>query len=168
MRPLRVTPACRQTFTLWSDLAFLRAGVPLEQVSRHAVVYTDAGTTGWGGHVRRACSVGGLGGPQLHWRIICLVLLAVRLALNRLKGRLRGKHVLVSTDNTATIAYINRQGGLHSRCMSQLARHLLLWSLKHLRSLRVIHIPGLHKRAADKLSQDALPENGDSIPRRSS
>ncbi len=38
---VQVTPACRQTFTLWSDLSFLRAGVPLEQVSRHAVVYTD-------------------------------------------------------------------------------------------------------------------------------
>ncbi len=34
---VQVTPACRQTFTPWSDLSFLRAGVPLEQVSRHAV-----------------------------------------------------------------------------------------------------------------------------------
>ncbi len=37
-------------------------GVPLEQVSRHAVVYTDASAKGWGGHVQRACSVGGLDG----------------------------------------------------------------------------------------------------------
>ncbi len=29
---VQVTPACRQTFTLWSDLSFLRAGVPLEQM----------------------------------------------------------------------------------------------------------------------------------------
>ncbi len=26
---VQVTPACRQTFTPWSDLSFLRAGVPL-------------------------------------------------------------------------------------------------------------------------------------------
>ncbi len=45
---VQVTPACRQTFTPWSDLSFLRAGVPLEQVSRHAVVYTDASAKGWG------------------------------------------------------------------------------------------------------------------------
>ncbi len=45
---VQVTPACRQTFTPWSDLSFLRAGVPLEQVSRHAVVYTDASDKGWG------------------------------------------------------------------------------------------------------------------------
>ncbi len=34
--------------------------------------------------------------------------------------------------------------------MSQLARHLLLWSQKHLRSLRAIHIPGVFNRAAEE------------------
>ncbi len=37
-------------------------------------------------------------GLQLHWHISCLELLAVHLALNRLKRRLQGKHVLVRTD----------------------------------------------------------------------
>ncbi len=61
-------------------------------------------------------------------------------------------------DNTATVAYINHQGGLRSRRMSQLARHLLLWSQKHLRSLRAVHVPGELNRAADKLSrQPTLP-----------
>ncbi len=50
-------------------------------------------------------------GPQLRWHINCLELLAVRLALSRLRGRLQGKDVLVHMDNTATVAYINRQGG---------------------------------------------------------
>ncbi len=66
--------------------------------------------------------------------------------------------LLVRTDNTATIAYINHQGGLRSRRLSQLARHLLLWSQKHLRSLRAVHIPGELNRAANELSrQPALP-----------
>ncbi len=89
-------------------------------------------------------------GPQLHWHINCLELLAVHLAL-------RGEHVLVRTDNSVTVTYINRQGGLHSRRMSQLTRHLLLWSQKHLRSLRAIHIPGLLNQTADELSRAALP-----------
>ncbi len=154
---VQVTPACRQTFTPWSDLSFLRAGVPLEQVSRHAVVYTDASAKGWGATFNGHAVSGVWTGPQLHWHINCLELLAVHLALNRLKRRLRGEHVLVRTDNTATVAYINRQGGLCSRRMSQLARHLLLWSRKHLRSLRAIHIPGLLNRTADELSRAALP-----------
>ncbi len=147
---VQVTPACRQTFTPWSDLSFLRAGVPLEQVSRHAVVYTDASAKGWGATFNGHAVSGVWTGPQLHWHINCLELLAVHLALNRLKRRLRGEHVLVRTDNTATVVYINRQGGLR-------ARHLLLWSRKHLRSLRAIHIPGLLNRTADELSRAVLP-----------
>ncbi len=154
---VQITPACRKTFRPWSDPSFLRAGVPLEQVSRHAVVFTDASTTGWGATYNGQAVSGVWTGPQLHWHINCLELLAVRLALSRLRGRLQRKDVLVRTDNTATVAYINRQGGLRSRCMLRLARHLLLWSQKHLRSLRAIHIPGVFNRAADELSRAALP-----------
>ncbi len=152
-----ITPECRQTFRPWSDPLFLRAGVALEQVSRHAVVFTDASATGWGATYNGQAVSGVWTGPQRHWHINCLELLAVYLALGRLKGPLRGKHVLVRTDNTATVAYINRQGGLRSRRMSQLARHLLLWSQKHLRSLRAIHVPGVLNRVADELSRAALP-----------
>ncbi len=121
------------------------------------MVYTDASAKGWGATFNGHAVSGVWTGPQLHWHINCLELLAVHLALNRLKRRLRGEHVLVRTDSTATVAYIKRQGGLRSRRMSQLARHLLLWSRKHLRSLRAIHIPGLLNRTADELSRAALP-----------
>ncbi len=160
-----VAPACRQTFTLCSDLSFLWAEVPLEQVSRQDVVYTDASAKGWGATFNGLAVSGVWTGPQLHWHINCLELLVVHLALNRLKRCLRGKQVMVRTDKSATVVYINRQGGLRSRRMSQLTRHLFLWSLKHLRSLRAIHIPGLLNRAANELHS---PESGDSIPRQSS
>ncbi len=60
-------------------------------------------------------------------------------------------------DNTATVACINRQGGLRFRRMSQLARHHL-WIQKHLRLLCNIHVQGEFNHAADELShQPALP-----------
>ncbi len=97
-------------------------------------------------------------GPQLQWHINCLELLAVWLALRRFKMLLHEKHVLVRMDNTATVVYINHQGSLRFRHMSQLARHLLLWSQKHLRSLRAVHVPSELNRAADELSrQPVLP-----------
>ncbi len=100
-------------------------------------------------------------GPQLQWHINWLELLAVWLALFRFKTLQHEKHLLVRTDNTATAAYINHQGGLRSRRMSQLARHLLFWSQKHLRSLRTVHVPGELNRSADELSrQPALPGEG--------
>ncbi len=109
---VQITPACRKTFRPWSDPSFLQAGVPLEQVSRHGVVFTDASATGWGATYNGHAVSGVWTGPQLHWYINCLELLAVRLALSCLRGCLQRKDVLVRTDNTATVAYINRQGGL--------------------------------------------------------
>ncbi|KAI2646019.1 ORF V: Enzymatic polyprotein [Labeo rohita] len=148
-----VTPECRRLFSPWSDPAFLRAGVPLGQVSRHMVVNTDASKTGWGAVCNGQTASGSWSGPRLQWHINCLELLAVLLALRRFLPVLRDKHVLIRTDNVPTVAYINRQGGLHSRRMSQLARHLLLWSQTRLRSLRAIYIPGELNRAADALSR---------------
>jgi hypothetical protein len=134
-----VTPTCRQTFTPWTNLCFLRAGVPLELVSRHVVVSTDAFSMGWGAMCNGHAAAGSWTGPQhLFWHVDCLELLAVRLTLHRFHALLKNQHVLVRSNNTATVAYIYQQGGLRSRCMSQLACHLLIWSQKHLRSLRDI------------------------------
>ncbi|KAL0163578.1 hypothetical protein M9458_039331, partial [Cirrhinus mrigala] len=119
----------------------------------HVVVYTDASTTGWGAVCNGQAASGSWTGPRLLWHINCLELLAVLLALRRFLPMLRHNHVLVRTDNTATVAYINRQGGLRSHRMSQLARHLLLWSQKRVKSLRAVHIPGELNRAADQLSR---------------
>ncbi len=41
-----ITQQCCRSLSPWTDLAFLRAGVPLEQVSRHTVVTTDASSAG--------------------------------------------------------------------------------------------------------------------------
>ncbi|KAL0194518.1 hypothetical protein M9458_008090 [Cirrhinus mrigala] len=141
-----VTPECRLLFSPWSDPAFLRAGIPLGQVSRHVVVNTNAVCNG------QAAS-GSWTGPRPCWHVNCLELLAVFLALWRFLPMLRHKHVLVRMDNTAAVVYINHQGGLRSRRMSQLACHLLLWSQTRLKSLRAYHIPGELNRAANALSR---------------
>ncbi len=111
-----------------------------------------------GCHVQLACSCRLWTGPKLQWHINCLKFLAVWLALRCFKTILYEKHALVRTDNTATVAHINHQGDLRSRHMSQLARHLLLLSQKHLRSLCAVHVPRELNRTADELSrQPALP-----------
>ncbi len=59
----------------------VRAWVPLEQVSRHTVVTTDASSTGWGATCNGQAGSGLWTGPQLLWHINCLELWAVHLAL---------------------------------------------------------------------------------------
>ncbi|XP_051562812.1 uncharacterized protein LOC127446152 [Myxocyprinus asiaticus] len=107
---MTITPVCRRLFSPWTDLAFLWAGVPLEQVSRCVVVTTDASKTGWGVVCNGHTATGSWTGPRLRWHINCLELLAVLLALRRFRPLIQGKD------------------GLRSRCMSQLACRLLLWS----------------------------------------
>ncbi len=150
---VNITQECRHSFSPWTDLAFLRAGVPLEQVSRHVVVTTDASSTGWGATCNGQAASGLWTGPRLLWHINCLELLAGHLALRQFWPLLLGKHVLVRTDNTAAVSYINRMGGIRSHRMSQLARHLLLGSHTWLKSLRAVHIPGELNREADALSR---------------
>ncbi len=148
-----ISQQCRRSLSPWTDLAFLRAGVPLEQVSRHTVVTTDASSTDWGATCNGQAASGLWTGPRLLWHINCLELWAVHLALRQFRPLLLGKHVLVRTDNTAAVSYINRLGGIRSHRMSQLARHLLLWSHTQFKSLRAVHIPGQLNRAADALSR---------------
>ncbi len=92
-------------------------------------------------------------GPRLLWHINCLELWAVHLALRQFWPLLLSKHVLVRTDNTAAISYINRLGGIWSHRMSQLAHHLLLWSHMQFKSLHAVHMPGKLNRAAARLSR---------------
>ncbi len=80
---VNITQECRRSFSPWTDLAFLRAGVPLEQVSRHVVVTTDASSTGWGATCNGQAASGLWMGPRLLWHINCLELLAVHLALRQ-------------------------------------------------------------------------------------
>ncbi len=54
--------------------------LPLEQVSRHVVVTTDASRMGWGTVCNERAALGSWTGPWLQWRINCLELLAVLLA----------------------------------------------------------------------------------------
>ncbi len=148
-----ISQQCRRSLSPWTDLAFLRTGVPLEKVSRHTVVTTDASSTGWVATCNGQAASGLWTGPRLLWHINCLELWAVHLALRQFRPLLLGKHMLVRTDNTAAVSYINRLGGIRSHRISQLTRHLLLWSHMQFKSLRAVHIPGQLKRAADALSR---------------
>ncbi len=90
-----ISQQCRRSLSPWTDLAFLRAGVPLEQVSRHTVVTTDASSTGWGATCNGQAASGLWTGPRLLWHINCLELWAVHWALRQFRPLLLGKHVLV-------------------------------------------------------------------------
>lgn len=62
------------------------------------------------------------------WHINHLELEAVYLALRHFLSAVQGRQVLVRTDNTAVVSYINRQGGLQSLTLHAGVWRLLLWA----------------------------------------
>ncbi|KAG1941269.1 hypothetical protein F2P79_016119 [Pimephales promelas] len=121
MESLRVTitPICHRTFNPWLDLAFVQAGAPFQQVSRHIVVTTDASTMGWGRCMQWASSLGLMDG---------------NLATRQLWLWLQGEHMLLHTDNTAMVAYINyqpwSQQWLRKTCLPPKSLSVVLSGLK--------------------------------------
>ncbi len=99
-------------------------------------------------------------GHHFTWHINQLEMLAVFQALKHFLPDLRDHHVLVRTDNTAVVSYINQQGGLRSHPLYRLAHQILVWSQGKLLSLRAlrVYIPGNFNVGADIPSrQGPLP-----------
>lgn len=87
----------------------------------------------------------------------------VRLALDHWGSKLAGKSVLVRSDNTTTIAYVNRFGGRYKDLLS-VATALLTSSWALGMELKAVHIPGVLNVISDELSR--LKDKSDWVLRR--
>ncbi len=122
LRMTKVTWQCLRALDMWRQPWFLSQGLVLGSPCRRVTLAMDASLTDWGG---------GHGWPRGHhltWHINWLEMLAVFRVLKHFLPDLRDRHVLVRTDNTAVVSYINHQGGLRSRPLYRLAYQILGWS----------------------------------------
>ncbi len=134
----------------WSDLAFLRAGVPLEQVSRHVVVSTDASATGWGAMCNGHAAAGLWTGPPA----------AVAYQLPRVAGSMACSAPL---QNAATReAYTGPLGQHCDRCVHQPPRRSTLPSHVATRPPS----PPLESEASEVASRRSCPRRAQSCSRR--
>ncbi len=132
---------------------FLSQGPVLGAPCHHVTLAMDASLTGWGAVMSGHPARGLRSGRHLTWHINCLEMLAVFRALKHFLPDLRDRHVVVRTDNTAVVSYINHQRGLRSRPLYKLAHQILVWSQGKLLSLRAVHISGHLNMGADILSR---------------
>lgn len=86
-----------------------------------------------------------------------LELRAVHLALRRFLPYLRGRHVLIRSDNTSTVYHINHQGGTRSLRLLKVSQDLLTWAAPRLCTLRAVYLPGEDNQIADYLSRQKPP-----------
>ena len=90
-------------------------------------------------------------GKRLHINV--LELKAVSLALRDFKDQCQNQTVLVATDNSTVVAYINKQGGTHSAKMCALLWKIMTWCHHYHITLKARHIPGCLNVMADLLSR---------------
>ena len=149
----------RQATDRWLDLSWLRAGVPLVPPTPQLQLFTDASGVGWGAHVEDLSAAGVWSVTQSRLHINLLEMEAVRLALSAFQSFLRGKCVLLCTDNTTVACYLNKQGGARSVTLSLKAEEILLWCQQHQVLLLARHVPGKLNIVADALSRSHMVLN---------
>ena len=111
----------------WLDEDNVLQGQPLHPV-RHALqIFTDASKEGWGARVNEFTARGSWSVPESKLHINYLELKAVFLALKEFQNLCVDKIVLVATDNTTVVAYINKEGGMRSGPLCALLWRILTW-----------------------------------------
>ena len=137
----------------WTKETNVLIGQPLHPLCHAIQVFTDASKKGWGAHLDDFTTRGTWSVPESHLHINFLELKAVLLALKRFQHLVQGKVVLVATDNTTVVAYINKEGGMSSGSLCALLWRLLCWCNLRQVVLKARHIPGHLNVIADKLSR---------------
>lgn len=157
----------KEAWSFWTDESLLCQGMPLSSPSPQIVVQTDASLSGWGAQVDSGHLVSGEWSPlEAEHHINWLELRAVEKALGEVSAIVQGKVVLIKSDNSTTVQYINRQGGTRSGTLCSLTFRLLRWCRCKGIVLRAEHIPGRLNLIPDALSRSGtLAPTEWSLPR---
>uniref|UniRef100_UPI0037E7B013 uncharacterized protein n=1 Tax=Semicossyphus pulcher TaxID=241346 RepID=UPI0037E7B013 len=157
-KKVRVSSRCLLTLRPWRDRAHLAKGVSLGSIpSRREVVVTNASPSGWGAVWQRRAVRGLWSAQEAAEHINVLELRAIHLALRNFLPYLRGRHVLIRSDNKSAVYHVNGQGGTRSTQSLHVAQQLLVWAFPHLSSLRAMYLPGPQNVVADFLSRQKPP-----------
>ena len=137
----------------WLEESNVLLGQPLHPLKHALQIFTDASNEGWGAHLDDHTARGTWSLPESKFHINHLELKAVFLALKEFRTLVCNKTVLIATDNTTVVAYINKEGGMKSGSLCALLWRILSWCTRQQVTLRARHIPGRLNVIADKLSR---------------
>ncbi len=139
----------------WWLTSLPHLSAPIRTPKPDKVISTDASLMGWGCHdpdTGRPC--GGrwsLQESQNHINV--LELKAVLLSLQSVCRNLNNCHVRVMSDNTTTVASINKQGSTQSRKYNEVARHIWDFAVERQMWVSAAHCPGVLNCEADTASR---------------
>ena len=140
----------------WNDALGAWNGRSVRPRPHTATMTTDASESGFGATLEMNGTSLRLAGmwtegearKPSNWRELA----TVGIALNHWSRRLAGQSVLIRSDNTTTIAYVNRFGGRY-KDLQDLARKMLTSAWAARIELKAVHIPGVLNVISDELSR---------------
>ncbi len=116
------------------------------------VLTTDASKTGWGAVKGNSSASGQSTMEESSQHINCLELTVVLFGLKSLLNNVKRAHIKILSDNTTTVACINKMGTTHSESCNRLAHKIRDWAISHESWLTSSYIPGKLNTEADKQS----------------
>jgi len=116
-------------------------------------IFSDASLTGWGAAYRGTRTHGFWSLEDKKSHINYLKLLAPLHVLRCFASHLKGSDILLRTDNTTAISYINRMGSIKFPRLSGLAREIWSWCMERNLFIYVSYIPSVQNFDADAESR---------------
>ena len=128
-------------------------GQPLHPIKHALQIFTDASKEVWGAHLNEhtARETWSILESKLHMNY--LELKAVFLALKEFQDLCLDKIVLLATDNTPLVSYINKEGGMRSSPLYALLWRIFTWCTRNQVPLKARHIPDWLNVVSEKLSR---------------
>ena len=153
--PISINGMIRSHLQWWINPIRFETGTPIRPPDPKFFLYTDASHFGWGAHLEPTTLSfhGRRTEDQSQLHINMLEMMAIRLALKQAKTFIHHSCIMISTDNTTVVSYINKQGGTHSHNLCVEVWKIFSWCLEHDIVIRVRHIPGKFNILADRLSR---------------
>jgi hypothetical protein len=121
-------------------------------------IFVDASNTGWGCSWNQHRAQGYWTPVEAEQSINWRELKAAFLALQTFSLP-EHSTVLIQTDNTTSMSYINKQGGTRSLALLELATEVWNWCLQHKIVIQAQHISGVNNRIADMESRRTFFKN---------
>ena len=118
----------------------------------NTLVFTDASQKGWGAHLNQIVLSGLWSNKEAQLHINVLELKAV-LSLKGFQEHLQGQSVLICSDNSTVVSYLNKEGSTHSIEMCALIWRILAFTNSRRIQIRARHVPGSLNVIADSLSR---------------